>query len=122
MNRIIAIDFDNTITNPSPYPVAGSLNKYAKKYITLLSQKGYIFVLWTSRRGEFYKEACNLIRKWGLPIEVDNLDRFPRGDGGKLEAGYYIDDNACFGKVNWRKIYRYLDKKSKDLYTNGEKG
>lgn len=108
--KIIAIDFDDTITLPSNYPITGKLNPKAKKYIELLAKNGYECVLWTSRSGEYYEEACNLIKQWKLPISFDTEGKYIKGSTGKLNADFYIDDRSCIGKLNWKKIYKYIMK------------
>ena len=50
-NKIIAIDFDGTITDDTPYPVCGNLRKEAVEYIQKLHKLGYTLVLWTARKG-----------------------------------------------------------------------
>ena len=107
--KIIAVDFDETITNYAPYPIQGSLRADAKKYLNKLHEKGYILVLWSARIGENYKIALDLCKKWNLPI-LEDTDEFLHGDSGKLIANFYIDDKAILGKLKWRKVYKYIVK------------
>ena len=60
--KIIAVDFDNTITLPCPYPNACKLDKRAKKYLDKLHEKGYRLILWSARiirniKREVYKRV-----------------------------------------------------------------
>lgn len=106
--KIIAVDFDDTITLPSPYPITGELNPEAKKYLKLLYNKGYSLILWTSRVGIYYDEALRLIIDWDLPVTFDYLNKNKRGTTGKLVADFYIDDKSLPDKLNWEKIYNYI--------------
>lgn len=99
---IIAIDFDDTITNKSEYPVTGSLNKRAEKYIRRFAKMGFTQVLWTGRTGHYYDEAVELIGKWNLPIDCSKYD-------GKPIADAYIDNKSyVFERVPWFRLYMYL--------------
>lgn len=107
--KVIAVDFDETLTEKKPYPIQGDLRKDAKKYITKLAEKGYTLVLWSARIGDNYKIALDLCKKWNLPI-LEDTDEFVHGDSGKLIANFYIDDKAVLGKLRWRKVYNYIVK------------
>lgn len=43
--RIIAVDYDSTITEHRPYPEIAPLNKIAKKYLDKLNEKGFRLIL-----------------------------------------------------------------------------
>jgi len=107
-SKLIAIDFDDTITNFAPYPHTGTLNKKAEKYIRLLVENGYTLILWTARTGENYKEACKLIEEWNLPIKLDDKSKYEHGTTGKISVDFFIDDRSFTGKINWRKLYKYI--------------
>lgn len=109
--RIIAVDFDNTITLPCPYPYTGELNKTAKKYLDKLHNKGYRLVLWSARIEKDYEEAYNLcVNKFGMPYIEKDTDDLVHGVSGKLVASFYIDDLAYPKKLNWKKLYKYITK------------
>lgn len=100
--RIIAVDFDGTITDYSPFPITGKLRPEAVKYLNLLNEKGYDLVLWCARKGDDYNNAVALVKQWNLPV------RIPKKEVGKMVADFYIDDKSCLGKINWRRIYKYI--------------
>lgn len=107
--KIIAIDFDETITEYAPYPIQGKLKKDADKYIRKLHEKGYRLVLWSARFDSNYDLAFNMCKDWNLPIEKDSSDLL-HGKSGKLVASFYIDDKSIPGKLDWKKMYNYIVK------------
>ena len=111
MSKVIAIDFDETITDNTPYPIMGNLRPEAIKYIKLLYFNGYTLILWTSRQDEYLQEALHLLNnnnllKYFTFINDDGLNRNCR----KIVDDFYIDDRAYMGKLNWKKIYKYIIK------------
>lgn len=109
--KIIAVDFDRTITLPCPYPETGKLNKIAKKYLDKLHNKGYRLILWSARIPENYEEAYQLcVNDFNMPYMEKDSDELIHGVTGKLVASFYIDDLAYPGKINWRKIYKFIIK------------
>ena len=65
--KIIAVDYDDTITLYAPYPERADLNPKAKKYLDKLHEKGYTLVLWSARDGKDYDKAYNrCINEFGL--------------------------------------------------------
>lgn len=107
--KVIAVDFDDTITKHAPYPIQGELRKDARKYLHKLHDKGYRLVLWSARVGNSYEMAKTLCERWKLPIEFDS-DELIHGSSGKLVASFYVDDKAILGKLKWRKVYRHIIK------------
>lgn len=109
MNRLIAIDFDETITDNTPYPITGKIRPEAITYIKRLHNDGYTLALWTCRYGRYLEEALDLLKDSNLLqyftyINDDGMDRPCR----KIVADFYIDDRSTFGEVNWEKIYEYI--------------
>ena len=113
--KIIAVDFDNTITMPCPYPRTGILNTTAKKYLDKLHDAGFTLVLWSARLSDTYDEAYNLcIDNFKMPYIQRDTDELIHGSTGKLLASFYIDDLAYPGKkINWRKLYRHIIRRFK---------
>ena len=110
-SKLIAVDFDDTITFPRPYPEKAPLNPKAKKYLDKLNKAGFTLVLWTSRLHGDYEEAYErCVGEFNMPYF--KKDDMIHGATGKLLATFYIDDKSCINnKVNWRKIYKFLIKK-----------
>lgn len=84
--RTIVVDFDNTVTEKSCYPVMGKLAKGCKEKLEKLKRKGYRLVLYTTRQGNDLRECMAFCKKNELPFD-DYV-------GGKFSGAYYIDDKA----------------------------
>ena len=113
-SKLIAVDFDNTITLPRPYPEKAPIDPLAKKYLDLLNQKGYKLVLWSARVFEDYDDAYNrCIDEFGLTYMIKDSEELLHGKYGKLVASFYIDDKSLPGKINWKKIYKFIIKNIK---------
>lgn len=98
---VIAIDFDDTITERSPFPITGIVRKDFIKYGSLLAKK-HTLVLNTARRGKYRREAVKMLKD--LPIKT-NIKRKPNAD-------LYIDNKNIFcEEINWKKIYEYINSK-----------
>lgn len=89
---IIAVDFDNTLTNRSIYPITGKINLAAIMYLNKLKGDGHRLVLFTARSGKYLDEAVNLCKANGL--EFDGIEP-------KFEADIYIDDKAIRPEELW---------------------
>ena len=108
-NKVIAIDFDGTITEDSPYPKMGAIRESAKKYIKLLHDNGYTLLLWTARKGSYFSECVNTLNSVGL-LKYFTMPLISVMNVGKVNADYYIDDRSIPGKINWKKTYKYIIK------------
>lgn len=110
--KIIAVDYDDTITEIRPYPEIAPLNKKAKKYLDKLNDLGYILVLFSARNKKWYDEAYNrCINEFNLTYIKKDSKEFEHGSTGKLVADFYIDDKSYVDKkIPWKKIYKYLKK------------
>jgi len=114
-SKVIAVDYDNTITLPRPYPEKAPINPEAKKYLDKLYKKGYTLVLWSARLEDEYNEAYSrCINEFGLYYMLkDSTTKFLHGSTGKLIASFYIDDKGLPEKLNWKKIYKFIIKNVK---------
>lgn len=113
-SKVIAVDFDDTITLYRPYPEVAPLNPQARKYLRLLDEAGYELVLWSARLGEGYEEAYNrCVNEFNMPFMKRDCDEYVHGVTGKIVARFYIDDKSIPGKLNWRRIYRFILKNIK---------
>lgn len=111
----IAVDFDNTLTNHSEFPITGSINASAARICRNLASKGYRLILWTARQNEALREALSVLKQadlydifdWNYLNESDK-----HGDSGKLLADFYIDDRSMFlyegEQPDWNFIYNYI--------------
>ena len=105
MKKIIAIDFDDTITYPSDYPIMGKIREDAVRVIKSLKNK-YILLLWTARTGKYLEEALNLLVQYN--IEFDYINKLPNQKGPKPEADIFIDDRNFNSKIDWNQIEEIL--------------
>lgn len=112
MSRLIAIDFDDTITNPSPYPIMGTLNQEAAFWINELYRAGYKLALWTCRSGKYLDEAIQLLKDNDLYkcFTYINDDNKQQVEHRKIIADFYIDDRSTIGPINWEQLYQYIIK------------
>lgn len=109
MSKIIAIDFDETITDHSPYPIMGTIRLEAITYIKQLHDLGYILILWTARSGVYLQEAEKALETVGILDCFDYINEGPQPDiSRKIEADFFIDDRSMMEDINWSKIYNYI--------------
>jgi hydroxymethylpyrimidine pyrophosphatase-like HAD family hydrolase len=107
--KVIAIDFDGTITTDSPYPITGELRPEAVEVIKKLQQK-YVCCLWTCRVGEYLQEALELLEAAGITFNYINCSPHDRtiSKPRKIIADYYIDDRIPGYTVDWKQIEKLL--------------
>lgn len=109
--KVLAIDFDGTITKKSKYPVMGDMRSEIPKFLKDMKDKGYVVVLNTCRKGKYLKEAVQLLRKCNVYDMFDwgyLNDDSKKGDSGKIVASFYLDDRACFIDLDDAKVWPYL--------------
>lgn len=82
---IIAVDFDNTLTQKGIFPITGKINYNAISYVLELQKNGHTIILHTARTGKYLEEAIKLCKDNGLVF--DDIKE-------KFDADYYIDDKA----------------------------
>lgn len=110
-NKIIAIDYDETITDNTPFPKEGKIRKEAKIYIKKLYDKGYTLILWTARKEPYYSQCIERLKKENL-FQYFSFT-YSNSPCGKINADFYIDDKSIIGKLKWNKIYNYIIKNIK---------
>ena len=108
--KIVAVDFDGTITDNSPYPVMGKLRKNCKEALDFIHQNNVI-VLWTCRTGKFLQQALRFIEQNEIPIDsVNCINSSYRDSPRKIIADIFIDDKNIFCKeIDWLKIKRFFE-------------
>jgi len=96
--KTIAIDFDGTITEDTPYPITGAIRDGCFQALETMHRLGNRLILNTCRTGDDYEEAVNICKEAGLPLEYVDIK-------GKVRADYYIDNkNLGAPPVNWYEI------------------
>lgn len=93
VNKIIAVDFDGTITLDSPYPITGKPNMNMVNLIKKLQVNNKI-ILWTCREGKYLEEALNICSSLGIVFDEVNENIDKTSSSRKIYADYYIDDKA----------------------------
>ena len=97
--RIIAVDYDGTITLRNSYPNVGEFKPGAIEVLKGLKKKGYKLILWTCRSGAELEVIVEAMKKRGLVFDAVN-DQLPDIksmydiDSRKVFADMYIDDLA----------------------------
>lgn len=96
-NKVIAIDFDGTITKENLYPDIGELRENAIDCIKKLQEHNHCF-LFTCRQGKPLLDALYLLEKNGVKMDVFSPYDYSVAYGRKPIADYYIDDRAILIK------------------------
>ena len=91
-NKVIAVEFDGTITFPSKYPITGEPNidvinklKTLHKYNTL--------ILYTCREGVELQEAIDMCASYELMFDYIN-ENIESRHSRKIWADIYLDDKS----------------------------
>ena len=96
--KIIATDFDGTITMHSRYPKLGVPRMGFIKYLIDCRKQGSKIILWTCRDGFLLEQALEFCKYYGLEFDAvnDNLPetKMKMGNMRKVFANVYYDDNA----------------------------
>ena len=98
-NKIIAVDFDGTLSFGT-WPDVGEPNTPLIEQLKTLKDKGNKLILWTCRAGEALDLAVSWCRDQQLEFDAinDNLPEIVELYGNnsrKITCDYYIDDRAC---------------------------
>lgn len=113
----IAIDFDDTLTNKSEYPITGSISSDGALFASNLASKGYRLILWSSRNLICFREAVRLLKQENLYSLFDwkyLYNPLNHGVTGKLIADFYVDDRCMLlsdDGIDFNAIYHYILKK-----------
>ena len=107
-NKVIAIDFDGTITKENLYPDIGELRENVIDCIKKLQEHNHCF-LFTCRQGKPLLDALYLLEKNGVKMDVFSPYDYSVAYGRKPIADYYIDDRAMFDKEpDWYEIENFF--------------
>lgn len=97
--RIIAVDFDGTLSCNALWPALGLPNKKLIACLKTRKEMGDKLILWTCRNGELLNEAVEWCKKHGLEFDAVN-ENIPEvialygNDSRKVSADLYIDDKS----------------------------
>lgn len=95
-NKIIAVDFDGTLSYGS-YPECGNPNNRLIEWLKECRKNGCKVILWTMREGKTLENAIRWCKDFGLEFDAinDNLDEMKekyQNNPRKVYCDYYIDD------------------------------
>ena len=105
MTKVIAVDFDGTITSSGEYTGRGIEhyavpNEEVVAYIRTMHFQGHKIIIWTCRPTVEYADIRKYCNMHHIPINGINTNDFaPKelkdfGDSPKIYADIYIDDRA----------------------------
>jgi len=92
--KIIATDFDGTITMHSRFPKLGTPRMGFIRYLIDCRKQGSKIILWTCREGRFLDEAISFCKHYGLEFDAVNENLPGMRNTRKVWANVYYDDNA----------------------------
>lgn len=110
---IVAVDFDDTITMPSPFPITGKVRKDAIFYIKKMYENGVMLILWTCRVDNYLSEATAILKEAGILNCFSKINDNISGSSRKVYADFYIDDKSM--QINWKKIYKEVCRRRRIL-------
>lgn len=115
-NKVVAVDFDGTITDRNCFPNISGLRPHCVEALQTISNQGNKIFLWTCRTGNSLKEAVNFCLKNGIALCGINESPYDNVNvgGRKPIADFYIDDRNMFAEINWEKIEDYFKNASSD--------
>ena len=110
---IVAVDFDDTITMPSSFPITGKVRKDAIFYIKKMYENGVMLILWTCRVDNYLSEATAILKEAGILNCFSKINDNISGSSRKVYADFYIDDKSM--QINWKKIYKEVCRRRRIL-------
>lgn len=109
--KIVAIDFDGTITKENLYPKIGELRDGVVDAINTIAENNTI-VIWTCRCHKELMDAIIKLKKSNIHYDYINQSPLDKLNPSmrKIIADYYIDDRNifCNGNVDWKQIKEYF--------------
>lgn len=109
--KVVAIDFDGTITKENLYPDIGEIRPNAIEAIKKIQEHNQCFIF-TCRQGKTLQDALLFLYEKGLNIGIESRYDYEVAYGRKPIADYYIDDRALtsdhVGEVDWYKIEKFF--------------
>ena len=99
---VVAVDFDDTITEPSSYPITGKIRSDAITVLKEFHNIGIKIILWTCRTDMYLEEAITLCSKNGIVLDAVN-ENIKDCKSRKVLADVYIDDKGLCD-INWLRI------------------
>ena len=93
--KILAVDFDGTLTESNEYPNIGQPNLVLLNSLIKAKKNGDIkIILWTCRIGPELDQAVKWCNKMGLELDAINENIIDFKTSNKIYADIYIDDRC----------------------------
>ena len=120
--KIVAVDFDCTLTMTDTYPFAEQPNKIAFTILKEFKKRGNKLILWTCRTGFALDNALELCKKEGLEFDAVNDNIHESSESWralhpniemsrKIYADMYIDDrdpHSLIYGIDWDSTCKLL--------------
>lgn len=108
-DKVVAIDFDGTVTKENLYPRIGDLRDGVVDAINTIA-KNNIVCIWTCREGKELNQAFNFLNQKNITFHYINASPYDKYNFKmrKIIADYYIDDRNIFADIDWKKIKQYF--------------
>lgn len=108
--KVVAVDFDGTITLGDNYPELGTVNKTAVDVINKIKDRGHEVIIWTCRDSWVIEDV---LLEHGVKYDAinENTDYLKDKWGNnprKVGADILIDDKSLFYVNDWGKIEQEL--------------
>lgn len=111
IGKVVAIDFDGTITKTNAFPEIGELRENVKEAINKIAQNNTVCI-WTCRADAYAIAAFNFLNLKNINFSYFNKSPYDKinPNGRKIIADIYIDDNNIFmnHNVDWKQIEKYF--------------
>lgn len=95
--RIVAIDFDGTITETNEFPNIGKARKDASFYINKWKKEGFIIIIWTCRsEPDDLNNVRNFLLNNNIPYDYinENYEEMDFKPYPKIFYNYLLDDRT----------------------------
>ena len=107
--KVVAIDFDGTITKENVFPDIGELREHVKEAIDTIAKNNTVCI-WTCRADAYAIAAYNFLNLKNITFSYFNKSPHDiiNPNGRKIIADIYIDDRNLFANIDWYKIEKYF--------------
>ena len=111
--KIVAIDFDGTVSEDIGYPKIGAPKPGALECMKKLHESGTYIIIWTCRSGKEVKRVKKYLEEHQFPFDLIN-ENHPihvaqyKEDSKKIFANVYCDDRNVGGFPGWEFVEKWL--------------
>lgn len=113
-NKILGVDFDQTLSLGGEYPECGKPNKKLIEWLKECQKNGCKLILWTMMEGKPLEDAVEWCKEYGLEFDAvnDNLEEMKvryNNNPRKIYVDHYIDTSNIipdYAIKNWEEDKR----------------